>query len=119
MSEIAKGAYVLATKYSDGDPGDAWAVGYYLGKERMGHEDRHMVGDKDGKPYRASGYRYARANLRPEVGAWLVKNNAILEQSPPGAVNLWKMLTDLAFEDNSDNTTGSTDGVRTSAPTRA
>ena len=33
MSRIADGEYVLATKYSDGDPGDEWAVGFL--KARM------------------------------------------------------------------------------------
>lgn len=99
VEPIQKGAYVLATKFSDGDPGDAWAVGYYLGpSENPNLADRYMVGDKDGKPYRASGYRRARAGLKPDVGRWLIENAATLERSPPGSVNLWTMLTDNAWE---------------------
>ena len=108
MEIIAKGAYVLATKYSDGDPGDAWAVGYYLGpSDNPNLADRYLVGDKDGKPYRASGYRRARAGLKPEVGRWLIENAQALERSPPGSINLWAMLTDNAWESAEDAETGS------------
>lgn len=97
--EIPKGAYCLATKYSDGDPGDAWAVGYYLGPSDNPHlADRYLVGDKDGKPYRASGYRRARGGLKPDVGKWLLETAKALEASPPGTVNLWNMLTVNAWE---------------------
>jgi hypothetical protein len=95
MDDIEKGAYVLATKYDDGDPGDAWAVGFYIGWEG----DRHLVGDEHGKSYRANGYRRVRAGLRLEVGKWLLECAEALERSPPGTVNLWDMLTDDAFEE--------------------
>jgi hypothetical protein len=88
---IKTGDYVLATKYSDGDPGDAWAVGFYDG-ERNG---RHFVIDNDGKQIRHGGYREV-GRITPEVGRWLMESASVLERSPPGSVNLWTMLTDLA-----------------------
>lgn len=103
---IAKGSYVLATKYNDGDPGDAWAVGYYIGPSEN-HPERHLVGDADGNLYYGpNGFRRIRANLNKEVGHWLVENCDMLEKSPPGTVNLWTMLTGLAFDEQADTATG-------------
>jgi hypothetical protein len=81
------GSYVLATKYSDGDPGDRWAVGLYDGK----HGNRHMIKDSDGKRIHAGGYR-AVIRIPHEVGCWLLKNAKILESCPPGSVNLLQMV---------------------------
>lgn len=92
---IEKGAYVFATKYDDGDPGDAWAVGYYMGQTLNG---RHLVGDGKGVSYRRSGYGRVRAGLRDDAGHWLMANNEILESSPPGMINLWGMLGEMAFD---------------------
>ena len=50
---LKKGDYVLATKFSDGNPADNWCVGFYDRKETFGstnHPDvRHFVVDGDGK----------------------------------------------------------------------
>ena len=87
-SEIPIGSYVLATKYSDGDPGDAWAVGFYDGFRNK----RHYVLDADGNQIRHGGYRMAGVIAAP-VGKWLLSVAAApLEMSPPGSVDLWKML---------------------------
>jgi hypothetical protein len=87
------GDYVLATKYSDGDPGDMWALGFYDG-ERDG---RHYVKDSAGQQIRANGFRRV-ARIRKDVGNWLLNVAAKeLERSPPGTVNLWTMLTPMAF----------------------
>lgn len=99
------GDYVLATKYSDGDPGDAWALGFYAGELDMGNDreqikvsPRYLVNDSSGKTIRPNGYRRV-ARVRKDVGAWLLNVAAKqLEQSPPGTVNLWTMLTPTAFE---------------------
>jgi hypothetical protein len=101
----AVGDYVLATKYSDGDPGDAWALGFYAGELDMGNDreqikmaPRYLVNDSSGKTIRPNGYRRV-ARVRKDVGAWLLNVAAKqLEQSPPGTVNLWTMLTPAAFE---------------------
>jgi hypothetical protein len=86
------GDYVLATKFSDGDPGDPWAVGFYAGLQ---FGDRHRVNDGEGRSIRPNGYRSV-GRVTPEVGVWLLKNAAVLEASPPGTVNLWQMLTPRA-----------------------
>jgi len=99
------GDYVLATKYSDGDPGDAWALGFYAGELDMGNDrceikvaPRYMVKDGAGNNIRWNGYRRV-ARIRKDVGAWLLNVAAKqLEQSPPGTVNLWTMLTPAAFD---------------------
>lgn len=103
MPEI--GDYVLATKYSDGDPGDAWALGFFAGELHMGNdreqikvEPRYLVNDGHGKTIRPNGYRRV-ARVRKDVGAWLLNVAAKqLEASPPGTVNLWTMLTPSAFD---------------------
>ena len=105
---LAKGDYVLATKYDDGDPGDPWAVGFYLESGPLSLDrPRYRVSHEDGSIiYGPNGFRRIRRGLRSEVGEWLVKNAEILARSPPGTVNLWNMLTASAFEDNSEKPTG-------------
>lgn len=66
-AEIVKGEHVLATKYSDGDPGDHWAVGFY-DKSDGG---RHYVTDSAGEQLRGNGFRRV-ARIKPEHGAWLL-----------------------------------------------
>jgi hypothetical protein len=84
------GDYVLATKWSDGDPGDPWALGYYLG-EQYG---RHLVKDGEGKPIRAGGYRYV-GRITTDIGNWLWRHRDELVRAP-SKINLWKMY-DWAF----------------------
>jgi len=50
---LTRGDYVLATKYSDGDPCDHFFIGFY--REMLG--DRYLVVDGTGKLVRASGFR--------------------------------------------------------------
>jgi hypothetical protein len=103
------GSYVLATKYHDGDPGDAWGVGFYLESFRVqpGGPLRHRVIDGDGNYiYGPKGFVVVRAGLLPDVGRWLVENADALQRSPPGSVNLWRMLTPIAFGSAEDATTG-------------
>jgi hypothetical protein len=105
------GSYVLGTKYNDGDPGDAWGVGYYLESFRLpGNEAyrlRHRVIDNEGNYlYGPKGFVKIRAGLQSDVGHWLVSNADALQRSPPGSVNLWLMLTDLAFSIREEATTG-------------
>ena len=94
------GDYVLATKYGDGDPGDGWALGFYAGQmaEYKYLPARHDVVDSDGNSIRGNGFRRV-ARIRKDVGRWLLTVAAKpLEQSPPGTVNLWTMLTPAAFD---------------------
>lgn len=92
------GDYVLATKFSDGDPGDAWALGLYAGQMLEYTPPRHDVVNSEGKSIRHNGFRRV-ARVRKDVGAWLLNVAAKqLEKSPPGTVNLWTMLTPAAFD---------------------
>jgi hypothetical protein len=90
----AIGDYCLATKYSDGDPGDAWGVGYYDGVK---YGDRHMIKDATGAQIRLNGFRRV-AKISSEYGNWLMSNAAMLEKSPPGMINLWGMLNPIEIE---------------------
>ena len=96
------GSYVLGTKYEDGDPGDAWGVGYYLESFKLpGNRLRHRIVGSDGAYlYGPKGFIKIRASLQPDVGRWLITHAGALEASPPGSVNLWAMLTDLAFSED-------------------
>jgi hypothetical protein len=62
-----KGDYVLATKYSDGDPHDPWCIGFYDCFER----ERHFVVDLDGRTFRARGFRRAK-KISKERGDWIL-----------------------------------------------
>lgn len=101
----AVGDYVLATKYSDGDPGDPWALGFYAGELDMGNgrcaiavAPRYLVNNSAGRGIRPNGFRRV-ARIRKDVGAWLLNVAANqLEQCPAGTVNLWTMLTPAAFD---------------------
>lgn len=96
---LPPGTYVLGTKYDDGDPGDAWGVGFYLESFRFAEGDqRHRIIGGDGAYlYGPKGFKTVRAGLTTDVGKWLVANADVLQRAPPGAINLWGMLTDLAF----------------------
>ena len=90
MIDIPKGAYVLATKYRDGDPGDQFCIGFYDRHEN----DRHYVVDGDGKQFRGNGFRRCERIARP-VGEWLVQHAAFLESSQTGkpiALNIWGLI---------------------------
>ena len=88
---ITKGEYVLATKWSDGDPGDHWGVGFY---DRF-ENGRHYVVDSAGQQIRGNGFRRV-GRITADVGRWLLSAAKSLEASPPGTVNLWTMLTERA-----------------------
>lgn len=87
--EIAIGDYVLATKYSDGDPGDPWGVGYYDGFRN----GRHYVLDGYGVQIRAGGFRRV-GKISPEIGEWLLMNAHSLENTTPAPAifNLWAIV---------------------------
>lgn len=103
------GSYVLGTKYTDGDPGDAWGVGYYLESFRLtadGPQRHRIIGNDGVYLYGPKGFVTIRSGLTSEVGQWLVDNCQVLERSPPGTINLWGMLTDLAFGETWRDTGG-------------
>ena len=92
MSTPVKGDYVLATKYSDGDPKDHWAVGFYAAElSNYKPAIRHDVVDGNGKPFRGNGFRRV-AKISRERGAWLLANATDIENSGR-SVWYWKRAT--------------------------
>ena len=79
--ELSRGDYVLATKYSDGDPGDQWCVGFY-DCEQGG---RHYVTDKDGNQFRRNGFRRV-AKISAERGEFILSNADYISW---GSWSLW------------------------------
>ena len=73
------GDYVLATKYSDGDPGDQFCIGFYAGPN-LGHPDRHDIIDKQGVLFRANGFRRVE-KLTGKRGNALVRIFEVIEAS--------------------------------------
>lgn len=71
---MQKGDYVLATKYSDGDPGDGYAVGFYDRLlDKVGGVTRHLVIDGEGKQFRGNGFRRVEPISGAE-GRWLIQH---------------------------------------------
>lgn len=83
----AKGDYVLATKYDDGDPGDQWSVGFY---DRTDERGRHYVTDADGKQFRGNGFRRVE-RIGPGRGAWLLERAQLIASSDR---SLWDWARD-------------------------
>jgi len=83
MSDLPIGAYVLATKFSDGDPCDQFAVGFISGKTPHG---RWLVIDQNGVNMRANGFRRAE-RITPEEGAYLVSIFPMIGDNP--GASLW------------------------------
>ena len=76
---LKRGDYVLATKYGDGDPGDHFAVGFYVCPIANDPCKRHMVVDAARKPYRANGFRRV-AKIGSARGTWIVNHLSLIEQ---------------------------------------
>jgi len=76
------GDYVLATKYSDGDPQDHWCVGFYAGltNPEKYAPPRYDVVDGEGKNFRGNGFRRIE-KITPERGAWMLKHAKDIELS--------------------------------------
>jgi hypothetical protein len=104
VSDVKVDDYVLAAKWSDADPGDHWAVGFLNEISQDG--ERFFVGDDNVHSFRYGGFRHCM-KITKELGGWLLKNGRILESSPPGSINLFKMLDteinrEQIKEDNSE-----------------
>lgn len=86
MDDLVKGDYVLATKWSDGDPQDPWCVGFYAGYDQ--ERKRHHVVDNEGKTFRLGGFRRAK-RISAQRGEWLIKHKSDIEQC---SRSLWGWL---------------------------
>lgn len=76
------GDYVLATKYSDGDPGDHWAIGFYAGLTNPEKYDppRYDVVDSNGSQFRGNGFRRVR-KISKERADWMLKHASEISTS--------------------------------------
>ena len=75
---IKVGAYVLATKYRDGDPGDHFCVGFYHSSFNDGVGIRHMVVDNEDRQFRRNGFRRI-ARLSDRRGRWITRHLPLIE----------------------------------------
>lgn len=93
------GDYVLATKYSDGDPQDQWAVGFYAGVTAQHYDPpRFDVVDSKGKQFRGNGFRRVE-RIAPERGAWILKHTRDIELS---GMPVWHFATCPMDEPNTE-----------------
>lgn len=76
--DVRPGDYVVATKYSDGDPGDGFCIGFYDCAKEFNGNCRHWVVDGKGAQFRANGFRRV-ARVGNKRGAWLVSNIKMIE----------------------------------------
>lgn len=79
------GDYVLATKWQDGDPGDAWCVGFYDGILPKVVGVRHLVIDENGNQFRSNGFRRVK-KISHARGAFILENKLHISQ---GSTSLW------------------------------
>lgn len=88
-TSIAPGDYVLATKYKDGDPNDHWCLGFYQEAYlHCGYDQRHIVVDENGYPFRANGFRRVKKVSRSR-GEWLLKNTSLIQSS---GMSVWHFV---------------------------
>lgn len=83
--KVLAGDYVIATKWSDGDPGDQWCVGFYKG---ITTEDRHEVVDSNGDLFRGNGFRRVK-KISQQRGEFILSKR---EQIQSGTKSLWWWL---------------------------
>ena len=89
MGEVLKiGDYVLATKWSDGDPGDHWAVGFFVGMYPKAGGDRYNIADAEGNLFRGNGFRRVK-KISAERGRWLLEHKVEIEN---GGRSVWWWL---------------------------
>lgn len=80
------GDYVLATRWSDGDPQDPWFIGFLCGVTEE-KDPRYFVSDAEGRQIHRAFDRVKK--IQPEVGAYLIEQKDYIECS---GVSLWSHL---------------------------
>jgi hypothetical protein len=97
---IAIGDYVLATKYSDGDPCDHFCVGFVKEIITTHSPHRYDVVDSDGKSFRGNGFRKA-SKITQQEGEILVNMFPIIGDKPGRSI--WWHLRQIRKEINKPN----------------
>jgi len=92
LNELLAGDYVLATKYSDGDPQDQWSIGFFDSMLPKAGGNRYMVVGGDGNQFRGNGFRRAQ-KIGANEGKWLLEHAAEIESS---GRSLWDWLDSLS-----------------------
>ena len=92
MIELKKGDYVLATKYTDGDPNDHFCVGYFDRMLELPLGNRYLIIGNDGSQFRHNGFRRAE-KITTEEGNWIVDNMKMIEQCTHRSV--WSWIEDM------------------------
>ena len=82
------GDYVLATKYSDGDPRDHWFVGWFDGMLKKVSGPRYEIVDTDGNLVRGNGFRRCQ-KITKEQGAYLLRNRRLIQGAN---ISVWGWL---------------------------
>jgi len=82
MKTLNVGDYVLATKYSDGDPCDHFCVGFFRGMLM----NRFLVEDADGNLFRANGFRRCE-RINKQVGDAIISAMLVVGDKP--GISLW------------------------------
>ena len=86
MMSLKQGDYVVATKYRDGDPGDHFCIGFYQGCYDHFGQIRHLVADREGKNFRANGFRRV-AKVSASRGHWMVEHLSMIEKM---GLSVWR-----------------------------
>lgn len=71
---VSLGDYVLATKYSDRDPGDPWRVGFVVRIINDKRGETYIIGDQDGTWSDFREYKHAKKITWDEGKAWIEAN---------------------------------------------
>jgi hypothetical protein len=92
FEDIQPGDYVVATKFSDGDPSDHWCVGFYSRTIRKGEAlERHVVLDGAGKPFRLNGFTRME-RISDKAAEWILQVGPPLEGRPSIEPSIWTLL---------------------------
>ncbi|MCK9615914.1 MAG: hypothetical protein M0R48_10590 [Candidatus Omnitrophica bacterium] len=84
-NHLDKGDYVLATKYSDGDPCDHFVVGFF--REML--DDRYLVEDENGQLFRSNGFRRCE-KISKRLGHAIVAAIPIIGDIPGRSIWFWR-----------------------------
>ena len=95
MAQLKQGDYVVATKYSDGDPADHFCVGFF--RDMTNHDEpRYNIVSSDGELFRGNGFKRAM-RINKELGEMITAKFETIERSD---VSVWKWVRQFKKEIN-------------------